>query len=150
MDTILGYIGQNFDELLGRASGPLKFRLFVMPIVVTVLAIRAHLRDVREGYPLYLGAFITNRSERRRLFRSGLRDFGKVFVIACVLDTVYQVLVFRAFNPVQMLIVAVLCAVVPYFLIRGPVTRTCNTLRRRWRGGGDPATAAPEPDAEDG
>ena len=78
-----------------------------MPIVVTFLAIRAHFKDVREGKPTYLGAFFTSPLERRRLLLSGLKDFGKVFVVACVLDTTYQLLVLRAFYPVQMLIVAV-------------------------------------------
>jgi hypothetical protein len=142
MGTILGMLSRGAEELLGRASGPLHFRLFIMPIVVTILAIRAHLKDVREGHPIYLGAFFTSPTERRRLLRSGLEDFGRVFIIACVLDTTYQILVLKAFYPVQMLIVAVACAIVPYFLIRGPVTRTVNSLRRRRRGAATQANAA--------
>ena len=137
MDAILDFLRRNLDEILGRASGPLRFRLLMMPIVVTVLAIRAHLRDVREGHPLYLGAFITSPTERRRLLRSGLKDFGKVFIVACVLDTAYQILFLRAFYPGQMLFVAVACAIVPYFVIRGPVTRIANSTLRRWRDGAE-------------
>ena len=141
MDAILETLSRGVEQLLGRASGPLHFRLLFMPIVVTILAIRAHLRDVREGHPLYLGAFFTSPTERKRLFRSGLKDFGRVFVVACVLDTIYQIVALRGFYPVQMLIVAVACAIVPYFIIRGPVTRTVNSLRRRW-GGAAAASAA--------
>jgi hypothetical protein len=148
MDAILDFLRRNFEEILGRASEPLRFRLLMMPIVVTILAIRAHLRDVREGHPLYLGAFFTSRSERRRLLRSGLKDFGKVFVVACVLDTAYQILFLRAFYPGQMLSVAVACAIVPYFVIRGPVTRIANSTLRWWRGDAErkagPAKAGPE------
>jgi hypothetical protein len=147
MDTILDMLSRGAEELLGRASGPLHFRLFIMPIVVTILAIRAHLRDVREGNPIFLGAFFTSPTERRRLLRSGLKDFGRVFIIACVLDTTYQILVLKAFYPIQMLIVAVACAIVPYFLIRGPVTRTVNTLSRRRRGAAAQATAGTKRDA---
>ena len=146
MDLILEMLSRNVEQLLGRANGPLNFRLVVMPIVVTVLAVRAHLRDVREGHPLYLGAFFTNPTERRRLIRSGLRDFGKVFIVACVLDTTYQLLVFRAFFLIEMLVVAVMCAIVPYFLIRGPITRIVNSLHRRWRGAAEPTTATTQPD----
>ena len=131
MDAILDLLSRNVEQLLGRASGPLNFRLVMMPIVVTVLAVRAHLRDVREGKPIFFGAFITSPTERKRLFRSGLKDFGRVFIFACVLDTTYQILVFRSFFPIEMLIVAVVCAIVPYFLIRGPVTRLVYLLRRR-------------------
>jgi hypothetical protein len=147
MDAFLDAIYRSVEQLLGRASGPLHFRLFIMPIVVTILAVRAHLRDVREGNPIYLGAFFTSPTERRRLLRSGLKDFGRVFIVACVLDTTYQVLVLKAFYPIQMLIVAVVCAIVPYFLIRGPVTRTVNTLRRRRRGAAAQPTAATTRDA---
>jgi hypothetical protein len=128
VDTIIEMLNSRLEHLLGRASGPLHFRLFIMPAVVTVLAIRAHLRDVREGKPTFLWAFLKSPIERRRLFRSGLKDFGKVFIVACVLDTTYQVLVLRSFYLGELLIVAVVCAIVPYFLIRGPVMRIACLL----------------------
>jgi hypothetical protein len=134
MDTILEMLSQRGEHLLGRASGPLNFRLFVMPLVVTFLAIRAHRRDVREGKGTFLWAFFKSPTERRRLFRSGLRDFGKVFIVACVLDTTYQILVLKSYYPGEMLVVAVVCAVVPYLLVRGPITRIATLLHRRWTG----------------
>jgi len=148
MDAILDMLSRSVDQLFARLTGPLNFRLVVMPTVVTILAIRAHLRDVKEGKPIYLGAFLTSPTERRRLFRSGLKDFGRVFIIACVLDTTYQLLVFRAFHPGEMLIVAVVCAIVPYFLVRGPITRLVHILRRRWRGAAEPTTTTVKPDPE--
>ena len=136
------------EQLLGRAGGPLHFRLFVMPTVVTILAIRAHRRDIREGRPTVLWAFIRNPAERRRLFREWLKDFGRIFIVACVLDITYQIVVLRGFHPIEMLIVAVACAIVPYFLIRGPVTRIAHLLHRRWMGTGDQSTANPKKDPE--
>jgi hypothetical protein len=47
----------------------LSFRLMVMPTVVTLLALRADRRDAREARQAFLGAFITDPAERRRLFR---------------------------------------------------------------------------------
>jgi len=131
MDTLLEMLARRGEHLLGRASGPLNFRLVIMPLVVAILAIRAHLKDVREGKPMFLCTFFTSPTERRRLFRSGLKDFGKVFIVACVLDTTYQILVLRSFYPGEMLVVAVLCAIVPYFLIRGPVMRIAHLLHKR-------------------
>ena len=149
MDTILGMLSRGAEELLGRASGPLHFRLFIMPIVVTILAIRAHLKDAREGNAIYLGAFFKDPTERRRLLHSGLKDFGRVFIIACVLDTTYQILVLKAFYPVQMLIVAVACAIVPYFHVRGPDMRLAHFLRRRWGRAADATAAATKADHVD-
>jgi hypothetical protein len=123
MDTILDVLSRLYHQILGRATGPLNFRLVVMPTVVTILAVRAHLREVRERRPTPLWAFIKDPVERRRLFRSGLKDFGKVFVMATILDVTYQLLVFRWVYPGEVLFIAVMCAVVPYFLVRGPITR---------------------------
>ena len=148
MDAFLDTISRGVEQLLGRASGPLHFRLFIMPIVVTILAIRAHRKDVREGHPIYLGAFLKDPTERRRLLRTGLMDFGRVFIIACVLDTTYQILVLKAFYPVQMLIVAVVCAIVPYFLVRGPIMRLVYALRRRMGGMTGTSSAASKPHPE--
>jgi len=128
MDAIVEALSRMYGQILGRGTGPLNFRLVVMPIVVSVLAVRAHLRDVREGRPTELWAFLKDPAERRRLFRSGLRDFGKVFIVAVVLDTMYQLLVFGWVYPAEVLFIAVMCAVVPYFLVRGPVTRVARTL----------------------
>ena len=114
-----------------RVGGPLQFRLFFMPLVVTTMAIRAHLKDVREGRSTRLLAFVRDPVERRRLFRSGLRDFGKVFLVACVLDSIYQFIALRSFYFGEMLVVATVCAIVPYFLVRGPITRIARLITRK-------------------
>jgi hypothetical protein len=131
MNTFFEMLSHRGEHLVGRLGGPLNFRLVVMPLVVTILAIRAHLRDVREGKPIFLWAFLKDATERRRLFRSGLKDFGKVFIVACVLDTTYQVLVLKSYYLGEMLVVAVVCAILPYFLVRGPITRIVCLLRRK-------------------
>jgi hypothetical protein len=128
MDAVFDTLSGVYHHILGRATGPLNFRLVVMPIVVTVLAVRAHLRDVREGRPTELGAFFKDPVERTRLIRSGLKEFGKVFVVAVVLDTTYQLIVFRWVYPGEVLFIAVACAVVPYVLVRGLIMRTLRLL----------------------
>lgn len=132
MEGIQDFLEYFVDQLLGRLSGPLNFRLVIMPTVVTLLALRADWRDAREGRPAFLGAFITDPVERRRLFRLALRDIGRVFIVAMVLDTVYQLVVFHWVYPGQLLTVAIVCAVVPYVLVRGPITRTARLLHRKW------------------
>lgn len=129
MGTIMEILTRGVDQLLGRAGGPMHFRLFMMPTMVTFLAIRAGMRDAREAQPAFLWTLISKPAERRRLIRSAVKDIGRVFIFALVLDTIYQLTVLRAFYPVQLLIVAVVCAVVPYVLIRGPVTRLMRLLQ---------------------
>lgn len=118
-------------ELLERLHGPLNFRLIVMPIVVSVLAIRAGLKDAREGQPSFLYGMVTHPAERPRLLRSALADFGKVFVVAVVLDTAYQIMTSQSVRVVEVLFVAVACAIVPYVVLRGPVTLLAGALRKK-------------------
>jgi len=131
MHTLLQMLFHRVDDLLGRFSGPLNFRLFVMPTVVILLAIRADLRDAREGRPALLGAFFKDPVERRRLFRSAMKDIGRIFIVAVVMDTAYQLWVLRSFHIGELLIVAVACAIVPYVLVRGPITRLARRLYHR-------------------
>ena len=150
MDSLADFWSRTVQEILGRAHGPLHFRLFVMPTVVVVLAIRAHLKDVRDGKPVFLGAFITSPTERRRLLRSALKDVGRVLVVALALDTIYQVLVFKAFYPGQAIVVATACAVVPYVVVRGPVTRLAHHLLQRRKAAAEAPAAADRKDATNG
>jgi hypothetical protein len=128
MDAIAEILSRGVEQLLGRASGPLHLRLMIMPTVVTILAIRAGIREGRERQPATVRTILSNPAERRRILRSGLKDIGRIFIVALVLDTAYQFSVLRAFYIVQALIVAVACAIVPYVLIRGPATCLARAL----------------------
>ena len=132
MDTIVEMLVTRAEHLYDRMSGPLNFRLVVMPVVVSVLAIRAHLKDVREGMVTSLWVFPRDPAARRHLFRSGLKDFGGVFIVACVLDTIYQIMSLHAVYPGELLLVAVICALVPYFLARGPLMHIALMIYRKW------------------
>jgi len=130
MGYMMEMLSRGVEQLLGRAGGPLHCRLLIMPLVVTFFAVRAGLKDAREAQPAFMWAVLTNPAGRRRLLGSALKDIGRVLVMAVVLDTTYQLLVLRAFYPVQLIIVVVTCAVVPYVLVRGPVTRLTRGLYR--------------------
>jgi hypothetical protein len=121
VDTIVEMLTRGIEQLAGRAGGPLNFRLVVMPTVVTLLGLRAGLRDARAGRQAFL--WLTDSVERRALLQSAMKDVGRVFVVAVVLDTIYQLYVLRAFYPAQVVIVAVACAVVPYVISRAVVNR---------------------------
>jgi hypothetical protein len=119
------------EELIGRATGPLAFRLIIQPSVATIIAIRAAWKDAREGRPAYGWAILNDPVHRRERLREGWKDIAKVFVAAVVIDSVYEIIVFHRIYLHQPLIVAATLAVVPYFLIRGPVNRIAQHWMRR-------------------
>jgi hypothetical protein len=112
-----------FEHLAERVSGPMKFRLLLQPIMASIFAIRAGLQDAKAGKPPYFWGLLSNPGHRVEMIKDGWKSVGKVFLLALVLDVVYQVIVARFVYPGEVLIVAFLLAIVPYVLLRGLVTR---------------------------
>ena len=136
MDTLLEMLTSRVEHLLGRAAGPLNFRLLVMPLVVTFFAVRAAMRDARQGQPRFFRTFLTQPGERARLVRSALKDVGKIFVVAIVLDTTYQILVLKSFYLGELLFVVMASAILPYLVVRSAVS---PLMRRIYRTPAKPA-----------
>ncbi len=91
-------------------------------------------KEAREARPAYGWAIVTDPVQRRERLREGWKDVAKVFVAAVIIDSVYEIIVFHRIYPHQPLIVAATLAIVPYFLIRGPVNRIAqHWIRRRQR-----------------
>ena len=112
-----------WENLTGRLDGPMKFRFLLQPTMAIIFAIKAGLKDARESRPPYFWTIFTEPSQRRELLRNGWQAVSKVFIVAVVMDAVYQYLVFSWFYPGEAVIVAFILAFVPYLLIRGPVNR---------------------------
>ena len=131
MNEFLQMVSLFFEELGGRVSGPLNFRLVVMPTMATLFGIRAGLRDAREGKSTFLWGILTKPAGRAEALRSAAKDVGRVFVMALIMDTAYQIIALRTLQFFQLLVVAVACAIVPYVLVRGPVTFVARRLHRK-------------------
>jgi hypothetical protein len=124
-------IARIWGNLTERIGGPLMLRLLIQPLVAAVLAIRAGVEDGRTGRPPYFWAIVTNPEHRRDLLREGWKAVAKVFVLAVVLDSIYQLIVFQWIYPFEALLVAFLLAGMPYLLLRGPVARLSRRATRR-------------------
>ncbi len=111
-------------DLIGRLSGPLTLRLFLQPAVATLLAVRDGVKDAREGRPPHFWRLVTGPPEaRRRRLKETWQAVLKVFIMAVVLDCVYQQLVFRWVYPIEAMVTAVILAILPYMLLRGVIDR---------------------------
>jgi hypothetical protein len=120
------------DNLVARVSGPLKFRLVLQPLMAAIFAIRSGLADARAGKPPYFWALLWDRGQREDMLKDGWKSVGKVFILALVLDVVYQIIVQRFVYPGEAVIVASILAILPYLILRGLVTRLArrNDVRR--------------------
>jgi hypothetical protein len=111
-------------EWFARIDGPLSFRLILQPIVAFVLGYRDGLRDWTNGDPPYFWNLSqVLPQERAALVRDGFESIGKVFVIAALLDGLFQYLVTGTVSLAGTFSVAVILAILPYLLSRGAVNR---------------------------
>ncbi len=126
--TLEEFFMRAWEMLIGRTDGPLTLRLILQPAMAVFLALRAGLKDAREGQPPFFWSIFTRPARRRELLRQVWRDVGKVFVAALVVDVIYELIVYRWVYPGQALIVAVTLAILPYLILRGGVNRIARRL----------------------
>jgi hypothetical protein len=117
-----------WENMAGRVTGPMKFRLVLQPSMALFLAIRSGLKDAREGKPAYFWALFTGAEERRLMLQDGWKSEGRLLILAVVLDAIYQFIALRRFYPGEAVLVAFFLAIVPYLLVRGPVNRIARRM----------------------
>ena len=114
------------EDMADRVTGPMKFRLVLQPVMAAIFAIRSGLADARNGKPAYFWALFTDPAHRAEMLKDGWKSVGKVFVLALILDVVYQIIATRFVYPGEAIVTAFLLAIVPYLLLRGLITRVAR------------------------
>lgn len=130
-------VARDWAMLVGRDHGPLSLRMLMQPLMAGFLGIRAGLRDVRAGRGPFGWLIVTSPDHRTELLRTEWMDVSRLFLLAALLDAVYQLIVFRTIYVLQALAVASLLAFPSYFFLRGLTNRAAKTLGRG-SGGGKP------------
>jgi hypothetical protein len=111
------------DDMAGRVSGPMRFRLLLQPTMAAIFAITSGLKDAKAGKSPYFWGLLTDAGHRIERIKDGWTSVGKIFVLAMVLDVAYQIIVSRFVYVGEVIVVAFVLAIVPYVLLRGFVTR---------------------------
>ena len=127
MDNMWVRVG---TQLLARVSGPMKFRLVLQPCMAAFFAIRSGLADAKAGKPPYFWGLLTDPGQRKEMLQDGWKSVGRVFILALVLDAVYQIIVIHFVYPGEMIIVAIILAILPYLILRGLVTRFARKTKQ--------------------
>ncbi|HEV3304315.1 MAG TPA: hypothetical protein VG055_31990 [Planctomycetaceae bacterium] len=115
-------LSRGWENLVGRLGGPMSFRFLIQPAVAILFAVRAGLTDARQNEPPFLWAMRSNSGSWRDRLRQVWKDVGTVFIVALILDSIYQVIVHAGIFTLELLITATVLAVVPYVVLRGFVT----------------------------
>ena len=106
-----------------REHGPLAFRMILQPLVATAIAIRAGLRDARSGRRPFAVLVATEPTLRRTLLRELWGDIGRLYLLAVVIDMVFQLVVSRSVDVLQALAIAAILAFPAYLVARGLTNR---------------------------
>ena len=126
---------QMWTDLTGRLTGPMTFRLILQPTMAALYAVRDGLKDARNDEPAYFWSILTHPSEGFRLLAEGWHAVLRVILLGSVMDLIYQWLVFRHFYPMQLVIVVMTLAFLPYLLLRGPANRIARLWPRSQKAG---------------
>ena len=118
-------------DLIGRIDGPMQFRIYIQPMMAVAFAIRDGRKDANDGRGAYGFALLADAKHRTYLLRDGWKGISRIFVLAYSLDIIYQFVALHGWHPLQALTTAVLLAIVPYVLLRGPVNRVTCAMRRQ-------------------
>jgi hypothetical protein len=119
------------ENLFARLDGPLHFRLIVQPMMAAIFATIDGIKDAKMGKPAYFWAVATSPEHRKELLEEGWKRIAKVFILAVVLDIIYQLKVSHWIYPGETLIVAILLAIIPYLLLRGPICRIVRLIVKK-------------------
>ena len=120
MLEILHRIG---GDLVDRVTGPMHFRVYIQPFMALLFATISGIKDAREGKPPFFWDLFTVQEHRREMLRDLWKSVGKVFILAAILDAIYQVVEQGFIYPFEIILVAIILAILPYVLFRGIVTR---------------------------
>jgi hypothetical protein len=130
VNTILEMIGRGWEDFLARPSGSMHLRFIMQPTMAAPLALHAGIQDAREGKQGYVWAILSNSERRLELLREGWRGAQTPFLVAIVLDCIYQIITLRFVYPLELLFTATLLALVPYLFLRGPFNRIARLFLR--------------------
>ena len=120
-----------FGSFLPRLDGPLHFRFIMQPTMAIIAAVIDGIKDAKVGRPPYFWDIVKNPARRMENFKLAWVRIGKIFILAVVLDVIYQIKVYHWWYPGETLAVAILLAIVPYIIVRGPINRIISWRRAR-------------------
>ena len=119
------------SDLIGRLHGPFSFRFVLQPLMALIYAARDGLADARAGRPPYFWTLFARPGERSRLLREGWKATTQVILFGVAIDTIYQLIVFRWIHPLQLVVIVLGLAFLPYVIFRGPMERMASWWRTR-------------------
>ena len=105
-------------DIFERLHGPMTFRFYLQPVMAALAALPDGIRDARLGHKSFFWSTWWDKSASAGRLREGAISTARVVLLGLSMDMIYQFKVLDRFYPVEALMMAVLLAVIPYFIFR--------------------------------
>jgi Flp pilus assembly protein TadB len=69
--------------------------------------------------------------KRRERLREGIKAVSRVIILGVVMDVIYQIVVLHGFRPLQLAVIVLGLAFLPYLILRGPIARLARHFLQR-------------------
>ena len=117
-----------WSDMFARFGGPMTFRFFLQPTMAAIAAVHDGIKDAREGHRSFFWTAWFDRTQSPGRLRQGLESVSRILLLGISMDIVYQLKALDTFYPAEAAVIAILLAVVPYFILRWIV----EIVARRW------------------
>jgi hypothetical protein len=112
-------VNQRFwSDIFSRASGPMTFRFYLQPTMALIAALHDGIRDARFGHKAFFWTAAGDPTTQHGRLREGVESTARIVLLGLSMDVIYQHKVLHTFYPVEAVLMAILLAVVPYFIFR--------------------------------
>ncbi|MET0868705.1 MAG: hypothetical protein ABWY35_11425 [Pseudorhodoplanes sp.] len=115
-----------WGDIADRFGGPMSFRFILQPTMATIAALHDGIADARSGRAPYLHTILTKPAERGGRLREAAISIGRIILLGFVMDAIYQWRVLGTFYPGEAVLITLILAVIPYFILRGPIERIAH------------------------
>ncbi|UPK08257.1 hypothetical protein IVB05_28800 [Bradyrhizobium sp. 170] len=105
-------------DIYDRIHGPMTFRFYLQPAMAALAALADGIRDARQGHKAFFWSALWSPDAPKGRLREGLISTARVVLLGLSMDVIYQFKVLDRFYPGEALMMALLLAVIPYFIFR--------------------------------
>jgi hypothetical protein len=110
-------------DVIDRSHGPMTFRFILQPVMAAIAATHDGMKDARLGRAPYLRTILHDPNGRGERLRDGLVSIARIILLGFAMDAIYQWRVLGTFYPGEAVVITLILAVLPYLVLRGPITR---------------------------
>lgn len=117
-----------WSDMFARFGGPMTFRFVLQPTMAAVAALHDGIKDAHGGHKSFFWAAWRDPTQHTGRLRQGLTSVARILLLGISMDMIYQLKELDTFYPAEAAVIAILLAVVPYFVFRWIV----ELVARRW------------------